>query len=28
LEAHLNHTEMWAEHLGRWRADVQSAEVI
>ncbi|XP_011498521.1 PREDICTED: sorting nexin-25 [Ceratosolen solmsi marchali] len=26
LEAHLNHTEMWAEHLGRWRADVQSAE--
>lgn len=28
LEAHLNHTEMWAEHLGHWRADVQSAEVI
>lgn len=28
LEAHLNHTEMWAEHLGRWRADVQSAEVF
>ncbi|XP_018344114.1 PREDICTED: sorting nexin-25 isoform X2 [Trachymyrmex septentrionalis] len=27
LEAHLNHTEMWAEHLGRWRADVQSAEM-
>lgn len=27
LEAHLNHTEMWAEHLGRWRADVQNAEV-
>ena len=27
LEAHLTHTEMWAEHLGRWRADVQSAEV-
>lgn len=27
LEAHLNHTEMWAEHLGHWRADVQSAEV-
>ncbi|XP_043269106.1 sorting nexin-25 isoform X2 [Venturia canescens] len=26
LEAHLTHTEMWAEHLGRWRADVQSAE--
>ncbi|XP_066598002.1 sorting nexin-25-like isoform X2 [Prorops nasuta] len=26
LEAHLNHTEMWAEHLGRWRADVQNAE--
>lgn len=27
LEAHLNHTETWAEHLGHWRADVQSAEV-
>lgn len=27
LEAHLNHTEMWAEHLGRWRADVQNAEM-
>lgn len=27
LEAHLNHTEMWAEHLGHWRADVQNAEV-
>ncbi|RLU16238.1 hypothetical protein DMN91_011998 [Ooceraea biroi] len=27
LEAHLNHTEMWAEHLGHWRADVQSAEM-
>ena len=27
LEAHLRHTEMWAEHLGRWRAEVQSAEV-
>ncbi|KAG5319379.1 SNX25 protein, partial [Pseudoatta argentina] len=27
LEAHLNHTEMWAEHLGRWRADVQSSEM-
>ncbi|XP_012279765.1 sorting nexin-25 [Orussus abietinus] len=27
LEAHLNHTEMWAEHLGHWRADVQSAEI-
>ena len=27
LEAHLNHTEMWAEHLGKWRADVQNAEV-
>ncbi|XP_015608529.1 sorting nexin-25 isoform X2 [Cephus cinctus] len=26
LEAHLTHTEMWAEHLGHWRADVQSAE--
>lgn len=28
LEAHLNHTEMWAEHLSKWRADVQNAEVI
>ncbi|XP_043593314.1 sorting nexin-25 isoform X2 [Bombus pyrosoma] len=27
LEAHLTHTEMWAEHLGHWRAEVQSAEV-
>ncbi|XP_014481725.1 PREDICTED: sorting nexin-25 [Dinoponera quadriceps] len=27
LEAHLTHTEMWAEHLGHWRADVQSAEM-
>ncbi|XP_034948844.1 sorting nexin-25 [Chelonus insularis] len=27
LEAHLTHTEMWAEHLGKWRADVQSAEI-
>lgn len=27
LEAHLTHTEMWAEHLGHWTADVQSAEV-
>ncbi|EFN64146.1 Sorting nexin-25 [Camponotus floridanus] len=27
LEAHLNHTEMWAEHLGHWRADVQNAEM-
>ncbi|XP_023246225.1 sorting nexin-25 [Copidosoma floridanum] len=26
LEAHLSYTEMWAEHLGRWRAEVQSAE--
>lgn len=28
LEAHLTHTEMWAEHLGHWRAEVQSAEVL
>nr|XP_033339532.1 sorting nexin-25 isoform X3 [Megalopta genalis] len=28
LEAHLTHTEMWAEHLGHWRAEVQSAEFI
>ncbi|XP_046489669.1 sorting nexin-25 [Neodiprion pinetum] len=27
LEAHLTHTEMWAEHLGHWTADVQSAEI-
>ncbi|XP_003700301.1 sorting nexin-25 isoform X1 [Megachile rotundata] len=27
LEAHLTHTEMWAEHLGHWRAEVQSAEM-
>lgn len=27
LEAHLKHTEMWTEHLGRWRAEVQSADV-
>lgn len=27
LEAHLNHTDMWAEHLGHWRADVEGAEV-
>lgn len=27
LEAHLNRTEMWAEHLGHWRVDVQRAEV-
>ncbi|XP_053981477.1 sorting nexin-25-like [Hylaeus volcanicus] len=27
LEAHLTHTEMWAEHLGHWRAEVQSAEI-
>ncbi|XP_015126178.1 sorting nexin-25 [Diachasma alloeum] len=26
LETHLTQTEMWAEHLGKWRADVQSAE--
>ncbi|KAJ8676394.1 hypothetical protein QAD02_012181 [Eretmocerus hayati] len=26
LEAHLSHTETWADHLGHWRADVQSAE--
>ncbi|XP_015429731.1 PREDICTED: sorting nexin-25 isoform X2 [Dufourea novaeangliae] len=27
LEAHLTHTEMWAEHLGHWRAEVQTAEI-
>ncbi|XP_043525843.1 sorting nexin-25 isoform X2 [Frieseomelitta varia] len=27
LEAHLTHTEMWAEHLGHWKAEVQSAEI-
>ncbi|XP_057339890.1 sorting nexin-25 [Microplitis mediator] len=27
LEAHLTHTEMWAEHLGKWRCDVQSGEI-
>lgn len=26
LEAHLNRTEVWGEHLGKWRAVVQSAE--
>ncbi|XP_026746682.1 sorting nexin-25 [Trichoplusia ni] len=28
LEAHLARTDTWAEHLGRWRANVHSAEVI
>ncbi|KAJ0179237.1 hypothetical protein K1T71_004949 [Dendrolimus kikuchii] len=28
LEAHLARTDTWAEHLGRWRATVNSAEVI
>ncbi|KAI4487636.1 hypothetical protein M0802_011992 [Mischocyttarus mexicanus] len=27
LEAHLSHSEMWVEHLGRWKADVQSADI-
>ncbi|XP_067008623.2 sorting nexin-25 isoform X2 [Anabrus simplex] len=27
LEAHLTRTEAWSEHLGRWRAVVQSAEM-
>lgn len=27
LEAHLIRTEIWAEHLGKWRAIVQSVEV-
>ncbi|XP_046994876.1 sorting nexin-25 [Schistocerca americana] len=27
LEAHLSRTEAWSEHLGRWRAVVQSAEL-
>lgn len=26
LEAHLTRTEVWGEHLGKWRAVVQSAE--
>lgn len=26
LEAHLTRTEVWEEHLGKWRAVVQSAE--
>jgi sorting nexin-25 len=28
LEAHLTRTEAWGEHLGQWRAVVQSAEVV
>ncbi|KAF9408791.1 hypothetical protein HW555_011633 [Spodoptera exigua] len=28
LEAHLARTDTWAEHLGRWRASVHSAEII
>ncbi|XP_052751645.1 sorting nexin-25 [Galleria mellonella] len=28
LEAHLARTDTWAEHLGRWRATVNSAEVL
>ncbi|XP_050362847.1 sorting nexin-25 isoform X3 [Nymphalis io] len=28
LEAHLARTDTWAEHLGRWRATVHSAEII
>lgn len=28
LEAHLERTDTWAEHLGRWRATVNSAEII
>ncbi|CAH0561356.1 unnamed protein product [Brassicogethes aeneus] len=27
LEAHLNRTEVWGENLGKWRANVQSAEI-
>ncbi|XP_046394040.1 sorting nexin-25 [Ischnura elegans] len=27
LEAHVSRTETWGEHLGRWRATVQSAEI-
>ncbi|XP_071452813.1 sorting nexin-25 [Hetaerina americana] len=27
LEAHVSRTEAWGEHLGRWRATVQSAEI-
>lgn len=26
LEAHLQQTEVWGDHLGKWRADVQSVE--
>lgn len=28
LEAHLARTDTWAEHLGRWRATVHSAEIV
>lgn len=28
LEAHLSRTEIWGEHLGKWRAIVQSVEVL
>ncbi|CAB3225034.1 unnamed protein product [Arctia plantaginis] len=28
LEAHLARTDTWAEHLGRWRATVHSADII
>lgn len=28
LEAHLHRTETWGENLGKWRAVVQSAEVV
>lgn len=28
LEAHLSRTEVWGENLGKWRAVVQSAEVL
>lgn len=27
LEAHLSRTEVWGDHLGNWRAEVQSVEV-
>ena len=27
LEAHIERTDVWTQHLGRWTADVHSAEV-
>lgn len=28
IEAHLMRTEIWSEHLGKWKATIQSVEVI